>query len=77
MALREETEKPLEEVYQRNLQYPECFTKEKSPELYGMCKNCIQRVKMQQSLWMISCWNYGMRILRGQPAKRPRECYHV
>lgn len=31
MALRAEKEKQLEEVYQRNLQYHECFTKEKGP----------------------------------------------
>lgn len=40
MELREEKEKQLEEVYQRNLQYHECFTKEKGLELYGMCKKC-------------------------------------
>lgn len=40
MAIREKTKKQLEEVYQRNLHRSGSFTKEESPELYEMCKNC-------------------------------------
>lgn len=39
MSISKKTESQLEEVYERNLQYNK-FNKERSPELYEMCKNC-------------------------------------
>lgn len=40
MALKDKTERQLEEVYQRNLNCKGSFGKKESPELYEMCKNC-------------------------------------
>lgn len=40
MAIRKKTEEQLEEVYQRNLYCRGSFSKNESPELYEMCKNC-------------------------------------
>lgn len=40
MSIRAKTESQLEEVCQRNLRCSSSFSKEESPELYAMCKNC-------------------------------------
>lgn len=38
------TEEQIEDVYQRNIHYPGSFSKEESPELHEMCKNCEKYV---------------------------------
>lgn len=40
MAIRNNTEKQLEEVFQRNIHCQGSFSKEVSPELYEVCKKC-------------------------------------
>lgn len=40
MAIRKDTERQLEEVYQRNLNCPRSFDEKSSPELHEMCKRC-------------------------------------
>lgn len=40
MSIRKNTERQIEEVYQRNMHCKDSFSKESSPELYSMCKNC-------------------------------------
>lgn len=45
MSIRKKTEEQLEEVYQRNLHCKGSFSKEESPELYEMCKNCENYIR--------------------------------
>ena len=41
MAIKEKTERQLQEVYKRNLHIcKNAFSKEVSPELYEVCKHC-------------------------------------
>lgn len=40
MAIKAETEKQLEEIYQKRLDYLMPFKEEDWPTLYDVCKNC-------------------------------------